>query len=57
MHLHLHPDGMQAQVGFFEVVVLPMFQSLVAVIPGAQNTLNIVSDNYYMWRKGTLPAA
>ena len=40
------------QVGFFEVVVLPMFQSLVAVIPGAQAVLNVVSDNYYMWRKG-----
>ena len=38
------------QVGFFEVVVLPMFQSMVTVLPGAQVMLNAVSDNYLMWR-------
>ena len=38
------------QVGFFEFVVLPMFQSLAAVLPGAQVMLNAVSENYLMWR-------
>lgn len=38
------------QVGFFEVVVLPMFHSLVAVLPGAQVMLNLVSENYLTWR-------
>ena len=37
-------------MGFFEVVVLPMFQSLAAVLPGAQVMLNLVSENYYTWR-------
>lgn len=38
------------QVAFFEVVVLPMFQSMAAVLPGAQVMLNAVSENYVMWR-------
>lgn len=43
--------GCDLQVGFFEVVVLPMFRSLVTVLPGAQVMLDAVSDNYMMWRQ------
>lgn len=41
------------QVPFFEVVVLPLYQSLVAVLPGAQHMLNAVSENYMMWRSAS----
>ena len=50
-HLLICMDGGPCmQVGFLEVVVLPMFQSMVAVVPGAQLMLNAVADNYLMWR-------
>lgn len=44
------------QVGFFEVVAMPLFRSLVAVIPGAQPLLDAASDNYFIWRGGGKPS-
>lgn len=43
------------QVGFFEVVAMPLFRSLVAVVPGAQPLLDAASDNYFIWRAGGKP--
>ena len=39
-----------AQVGFFEVVVMPLYQSLSVVVPAAHSMLATVSENYLMWR-------
>ena len=39
-----------SQIGFMEVVVLPMFKSLTAAVPGANEMLDRVTKNYGMWR-------
>ena len=38
------------QVGFLEVVALPLFRSLAAIVPGSAYMLNGAMENYYMWR-------
>ena len=42
--------SLHEQVGFFEIVALPLYQSMAAVLPGAQPMLNGAMDNYYLWR-------
>ncbi len=37
------------QVGFFEIVAMPMFRSYVELIPGAQPLLDGVMANYEYW--------
>ena len=43
------------QVGFFEVVALPLFQAIVAIAPCAQHMLDAANDNYCMWRDSIQP--
>lgn len=38
------------QVGFLEVVVLPMMKLFAACVPGAQVMLDATTQNYLMWR-------
>ena len=42
------------QVGFFDIVALPLFQSLAAAFPGAAPLLEAVRDNYAMWKEEIL---
>jgi len=44
------PGVSQSQTGFFEFVVLPLFQSLVRAFPGAMPMLEQVGSNYVLWR-------
>ncbi len=37
------------QVGFLEIVALPLFKSLSALIPGTQPILDGVMANYEYW--------
>ena len=37
------------QVAFFEVVALPLFNSLAAVLPGAHWLQKAAAQNYYRW--------
>ena len=46
----MHAPGPGLQVGFFEVVVLPLFRAFVTIFPRAQPMLERVEDNYQMWR-------
>lgn len=38
------------QVGFFELVALPLLTQMTAVLPGAQAMLDKANKNYLMWR-------
>lgn len=38
------------QPGFFEIVVLPLFQHMVAVLPGAKPFLAGVRSNHALWK-------
>lgn len=42
---------MRTQVGFFEVVALPLFTNIRAVLPAAEPMLEAVLGNYARWRK------
>ncbi|KAK9824027.1 hypothetical protein WJX72_007091 [[Myrmecia] bisecta] len=44
------PGITKSQVGFFEVVVLPLFRAFITIFPRAQPMLERVEDNYQMWR-------
>lgn len=39
------------QVGFFDIVALPLFQSFAQAFPEATPMLDAVKDNYAMWRE------
>jgi hypothetical protein len=39
------------QVGFFDIVALPLFQSFAQAFPDATPMLDAVKDNYAMWRE------
>lgn len=39
------------QVGFFEIVVLPLVKAFVELIPTARPLLNSVNANYGMWSR------
>lgn len=39
------------QVGFFEIVVLPLVKAFVEVIPTARPLLDSVNTNYGMWSR------
>ncbi|KAK9863469.1 hypothetical protein WJX84_000706 [Apatococcus fuscideae] len=44
------PSGMlKSQVGFFEIVALPMFSSYVSAMPQSQPLLDAVMKNYHYW--------
>lgn len=47
--LHIIDD---MQVGFFEVVALPLFGTMAKVLPAAQHMLRAAQDNYSRWRAG-----
>ena len=38
------------QVGFFEVIVMPLFKAMADVLPAAQPMLDAATKNYYCWR-------
>jgi hypothetical protein len=44
---------MLTQVGFFDIVALPLFQSLAQVFSGTVPLLDAVRDNYVMWKEET----
>jgi hypothetical protein len=46
-----HADGAAPQVGFFDIVALPLFQSFAQAFPDATPMLEAVKDNYAMWRE------
>ena len=53
-HACVTPEALVCmQVGFFEVIALPLFKSLVTVTPGAQAMLNAANVNYCKWRSYT----
>ncbi len=39
------------QVGFFDIVALPLFQSFAQAFPDTSPMLEAVKDNYHMWRE------
>jgi hypothetical protein len=39
------------QVGFFDIVALPLFQSFAQAFPDASPMLDAVKDNYAMWKE------
>ncbi|PNW81070.1 hypothetical protein CHLRE_07g342350v5 [Chlamydomonas reinhardtii] len=41
----------KSQVGFFDIVALPLFQSFAQAFPEATPMLDAVKDNYAMWRE------
>ncbi len=43
-----------SQVGFFDIVSLPLFESFARAFPEAQPLLDAVRDNYHMWREEAL---
>lgn len=40
----------KSQVGFFDIVALPLFQSFAQIFPSSTPMLDAVKDNYAMWR-------
>ncbi len=44
------------QVGFFDIVALPLFQSLAQVFGGTVPLLDAVRDNYVMWKEEAVVA-
>merc|ERR1712023_417394 len=45
----LKPGCSKTQTGFLQFVALPMFRTIVAVVPDAQPVLDAVTVNYNMW--------
>merc|ERR1719401_423872 len=45
------PGATETQVGFFDFVVLPLFQALVDGLPGAAPMLEGAKDNYRRWKE------
>mmetsp|Transcript_30889 Transcript_30889/g.80538 ORF Transcript_30889/g.80538 Transcript_30889/m.80538 type:complete len:1017 (-) Transcript_30889:1826-4876(-) len=45
------PGISKSQVGFFDVVVLPLFKVLVSAMPGAAPLLTGAEDNYDYWKQ------
>merc|ERR1719424_1680449 len=45
------PGCSKTQIGFFELVVVPLFRSLVSVAPRARPVLDAVISNYEGWRE------
>ena len=45
---------MPLQVGFFDIVALPLFQSFAQAFPESTPMLDAVKDNYLMWREEAL---
>jgi hypothetical protein len=43
------PGASKSQVGFFDFVVLPLFQALARAAPAASDALHTVTDNYQRW--------
>ena len=43
-----------SQVGFFDIVALPLFQSFAQAFADATPLLEAVKDNYNMWRDQTV---
>jgi len=43
-----------SQVGFFDIVALPLFQSFAHAFPESTPMLDAVKDNYAMWREEAL---
>ena len=45
------------QVGFFEIVALPLFKGFVELIPSTKPMLNGVMANYDYWHSKSLQSA
>lgn len=45
------------QIGFFDIVALPLFQSFAQALPQATPMLDAVKDNYNMWKDEMMAAA
>ena len=45
------------QVGFFDIVALPLFQSFTQACPDTAAILDAVRDNYDMWREESIKHA
>ena len=45
------------QVGFFDIVALPLFQSFAQAFTEATPMLDAVKDNYNMWRDETVASS
>lgn len=43
--------GFLMQVGFFEIVALPLFKAYVEFIPAAQPMLDAIKANYQHWHE------
>ena len=50
-HSLLAPPVVLMQVGFFDIVALPLFQSFAQAFPDSTPLLDAVKDNYSMWRE------
>ena len=51
--IFVNPDDV-SQVGFFDIVALPLFQSFAQAFADATPLLEAVKDNYNMWRDQTV---
>ena len=51
--IFVNPDDVP-QVGFFDIVALPLFQSFAQAFADATPLLEAVKDNYNMWRDQTV---
>lgn len=47
----LTTPGIAMQVGFFEIVALPLFKGYVELIPAAQPMLDAIKANYQHWHE------
>ncbi|KAK9833010.1 hypothetical protein WJX74_004376 [Apatococcus lobatus] len=47
----VHTGISKSQVGFFEIVVLPLVKAFVELIPTARPLLDSVNANYGMWSR------
>ena len=47
----------RSQIGFFDIVALPLFQSFALTFPAASPMLEAVKDNYNMWKAQMAAAA
>jgi hypothetical protein len=45
------------QVGFFDIVALPLFQSFTQACPDTAAILDAVRENYDMWREESMKHA
>lgn len=47
----------KSQVGFFDIVALPLYQSFCQIFPAASPMLEAVKENYNMWKLSSVAAS